>query len=72
LSFVSGGTWREYEHLTDLSGEGPVTRLLFFLFVAGVILAGFLYVMKKGRTEDLYIHPPLKRLIGFMFRKKDP
>jgi len=49
LSLVPGRTCREFEYLTDLSGEDPVTRLLFFLFVAGVILAGFLSVVKKGR-----------------------
>lgn len=59
----------EGDYLTDLSGEDPVIRILFFLFVVSVIIAGFLFVLKKGRTEDMYIHPTLKRLLDIIFRR---
>lgn len=59
-----------YDHLTDLSGEDPVIRILFFLIVAGVIAAGFLYALKRGRREDMYIHPALQQLIDWISRKR--
>jgi hypothetical protein len=59
----------QMDHLTDLSGEEPVMRIVFFLFVAGAILGGFLIALRFGRREDMYIHPLLKRIID-IFRKE--
>jgi len=60
----------EHSHLTDLSGADPVVRILFFLIVAGVLAAGFLYALKRGRREDMYIHPALQHLIDRISRKR--
>jgi hypothetical protein len=57
-------------HLVDLSGEDPLIRILFFLFVAGAILCGFYIVMRYGREEEMYIHPVLKRLMDAIFRRR--
>lgn len=57
-------------HLTGLSGADPAIRILFFLFVAGAVVCGFLLVAKFGRKEDMYIHPLLKRFIDAVFRRK--
>ena len=56
--------------MTDLSGEDPVIRILFFLFVPGAIACGFIYVMKKGMKEEMYIHPVLKRIIDVLFHRQ--
>lgn len=58
------------DHLVDLSGADPATRVLFFLFVAGAVICGFLVVMKFGKKEEMYIHPLLKRLVDAVFRRK--
>ncbi|MBN1165701.1 MAG: hypothetical protein JXA44_01065 [Methanospirillaceae archaeon] len=59
----------EEYYLIDLSGEEPVIRILFFLFVVSVIIGGFLLVIKFGRKEDIYIHPLLKRIIEILTRR---
>lgn len=58
------------DHIVDLSGADPTIRALFFLFVAGAVICGFLVVLKFGRREETYIHPLIKRLIDAVFRKK--
>lgn len=60
----------EGSHLYDLSGEDPLIRILFFLFVAGAILCGFYLVFRFGKREEMYVHPCVKRLIDSIRRNR--